>query len=251
MITVRPSAAHGDALDDLDAEPALQLFVGTLDLPHADEMRDLLAPHGFLLTVFDDPAELVRAVVTTSADLVLIDLAGLSSRELALCTDLRRRSSVPLVVLSPRATEMDVVLALEVGADAYIVKPYRPREFVARLRAVLRRPRSDHHHVGAMVRAGDISLYVEERRVQIGRRIVTIPGREFELLKLLMERPGRAVPRVELLQRLTPDADGGRASLDSCIRRLRGYIEEDASMPRRLVAVRGYGYRLKPVVVVG
>jgi DNA-binding response OmpR family regulator len=183
---------------------------------------------------------------TERPDLVLLDvmLPGLDG--FSFCRALRADSAVPIIMLTARGQELDRVMGLELGADDYVVKPFSFRELVARVRAALRRRALDRGEGPAADRltAGEISLDRAARLVWRSGRPIELTPREFDLLALLLERRGRAVPRQQLLDRVWGEGwIGDTRTLDVHIRWLREKLELDPSDPRYIQTVRGYGYR--------
>ena len=181
---------------------------------------------------------------TVRPDLVLLDVMLPRLSGIDVCRELRRRSGVPIIMVTAKQAEVDTVVALEVGADDYITKPYRLRELVARIRAVLRRrvpairPDEPEHSVG------DVSLDVDRHEVLVRGELVQLPLREFEVLQLLLENAGRVVTRGVLMDRVWGhDHMGDTKTLDVHIKRLRGRIEADPANPARIVTIRGVGYK--------
>jgi len=166
------------------------------------------------------------------------------------CRELRSRSSVPIIMVTAKGAEIDTVVGLEVGADDYVTKPYRLRELVARMRAVLRRRSADE---GAptltlvdddVVEVGDVSLDHQRHEVTIRGTDVRLPLKEFELLALLLENAGRVLTRDVLIDRVWgADYVGDTKTLDVHIKRLRSKVEDDPAAPTRIVTIRGLGYK--------
>ena len=191
-------------------------------------------------------------------DLMLLDvvLGGLSGIEV--CRELRGRgATTPIIMVSSRSDEMDVVVGIEVGADDYLAKPYRLRELVARIGVLLRRRRlapmlepvpavvgavaTD----GAVLVAGDIVLDEDRHEVHVGGRPVELALREFQVLRELLANAGRVVTRDELLQQVWGlDYDGDPRIVSTLVGRLRAHVEPDPREPTRIVTIRGVGYRL-------
>ena len=177
------------------------------------------------------------------ADLVLLDLMmpGLAGTEV--CREIRRRSSVPIIMLTARDSEVDKVVGLELGADDYVTKPFSHRELVARIRAVLRRGADDPAPPG-VVAVGGIRVDVDRHVVTVDGEEVMVALREFELLELLIRNAGRVLTRGQLIDRLWgTNYVGDTKTLDVHIKRLRAKIEPDPSNPRRIRTVRGVGYK--------
>jgi len=164
---------------------------------------------------------------------------------LDVCREIRRRSKVPIIMVSARGSEIDTVVGLEVGADDYVTKPYRLRELVARMRAVLRRAAADAPPDGtAPLVAGDVALDPDRHEVTVRGQPVRLPLKEFELLEVLLENVGRVVTRDALIDRVWGlDYVGDTKTLDVHVKRLRAKIEPDPSAPARIVTIRGLGYK--------
>ena len=178
------------------------------------------------------------------ADIVLLDLMmpGLSGVEV--CRQLRQRSSVPVIMVTARDSEIDKVVGLEIGADDYVTKPFSHRELVARIRAVLRRGQ-DVELVTDVLEAGGIRMDVERHEVALDGRPVKLALKEFELLELLLRNAGRVLTRGQLIDRVWgADYFGATKTLDVHVKRLRAKLEVDPASPALLVTVRGLGYKL-------
>ncbi len=162
------------------------------------------------------------------------------------CREIRSRSRTPVIMVTAKGSEIDTVVGLEVGADDYVSKPFRLRELVARIRAVLRRvpreeaPLSD----GGVLEVADVRLDPERHEVTVRGEPVTLPLKEFDLLELLLDNAGRVLTRETLIDRIWgPDYVGDTKTLDVHIKRLRAKIEENPSSPTRITTIRGLGYR--------
>lgn len=178
-------------------------------------------------------------------DLVLLDLMLPRLDGTEVCTRIRRSSSVPVIMLTAKDTELDKIVGLEIGADDYVTKPYSYRELLARLKAVLRRSRAVAPEPEPVLVAGGVRMDVERHEVRVDGEVVAMPLREFELLELFLRHPGRVLTRSQILERLWgPDYEGDTKTLDVHVKRLRGRIEADASKPVLITTVRGLGYRL-------
>lgn len=182
------------------------------------------------------------------ADLVLLDLMlpGMSGTDV--CREIRRESSVPIIMVTAKDGEIDKVLGLEFGADDYVTKPYSSRELIARIRAVLRRQNSeaDGPELESILRAGPIVMDIDRHRVEISGHEVAFPLREFELLEVLLRNAGRVMTRAQLIDRVWgADYVGDTKTLDVHIKRLRGKVEVDPAEPKIISTVRGLGYRLE------
>ncbi|RIK55820.1 MAG: DNA-binding response regulator [Chloroflexi bacterium] len=180
----------------------------------------------------------------TQPDLVILDvmLPGLDGWQV--CQALRRRSAVPILMLTALGEEVDRILGLELGADDYLTKPFSTRELLARLRAMLRRVDLDRRPPGGELRVGDLRINLETRQLFKGERELSLRHKEFELLSLLVGRQGAVVSRAELFDEVWgTDWLGDTRTLDVHIRWLREKIEDDPGRPRYIRTVRGTGYR--------
>ncbi len=208
-----------------------------------------LGHEGFKVAVARDGSEALRMFEESPPDLVLLDLMLPKISGLDVCRSIRAASSVPIIMVTAKGAEIDTVVALEVGADDYVTKPYRLRELVARMRAVLRR--SNHMAGGAdaagspeTIEAGDVRVDTDQRRVFVRGEEVALRRKEFELLHLLVENAGRVLTRDVLIDRIWgSDYIGDTKTLDVHIKRLRSRVEEDPSEPTLITTVRGVGYR--------
>lgn len=178
-------------------------------------------------------------------DLVILDLMLPQVNGLDLCRLLRQRQdTVPILILSAKASETDRVLGLEVGADDYLTKPFSMRELVARCRALLRRNRLGQAAAPEILRYRDLSLYPQECRVLVHEEEVALSPKEFRLLELFMQHPRRVWSREQLLERVWGmDFIGDSKTVDVHIRWLREKIEPEPSSPVYIVTIRGFGYR--------
>jgi two-component system response regulator RegX3 len=172
-------------------------------------------------------------------------LPGLSGTEV--CRALRAKSSVPVIMLTAKDSEVDKVVGLELGADDYVTKPYSTRELLARIRAVLRRRGEPEDLAPATVEAGPVRLDVDRHVVSVSGAEVTMPLKEFELLELLLRNAGRVLTRGQLIDRVWgSDYVGDTKTLDVHVKRLRAKVEPEPATPRHIVTVRGLGYKFEP-----
>jgi len=173
-------------------------------------------------------------------DLMLPNLDGWE-----VCRELRRSSDVPILILTAREEEMDRVLGLSLGADDYVVKPFSPRELVARVKAILRRARPGVRGEKDRLSCGNLVLDRQKRRVTLSGQPVSLTVSEYKILQALMAAPGRILSREELLNCLYPSGETViDRVIDVHVGKLRQKIEDDASRPKYIVTVRGLGYRL-------
>jgi len=211
---------------------------------------------GFRVEVAQDGASALQRFAEVQPDVILLDLMLPRISGIDVCREIRKTSTVPIIMVTAKSAEIDMVVGLEVGADDYITKPYRIRELVARLRALLRRagmvtangsPNGVTMGGGGGVPSlvvGDVALDSDEHLVTVGGEVVSMPLKEFELLHLLLSNVGRVLPRELLIDRVWGiDYVGDTKTLDVHIKRIRAKIEPDPGKPERIVTIRGLGYK--------
>ena len=209
-----------------------------------------LRREGFQVEVAVDGYDALDRFDIVKPDLVLLDVMLPRISGIDVCRQLRKRSQVPIIMVTAKGAEIDTVVGLEVGADDYVTKPYRLRELVARMRAVLRRSPGDQAgELGpAAVTVGNVSLDPEEHTVNVNGEPLALPLKEFELLHVLLANAGRVLPRDTLIDRVWgSDYVGDTKTLDVHVKRLRSKIEPDPSNPTRIVTIRGLGYKYERV----
>ncbi len=212
----------------------------------ADPLAFLLRKEGFETTVVADGPSALAEFDRAGADIVLLDLMlpGMSGTDV--CKQLRARSSVPVIMVTARDSEIDKVVGLELGADDYVTKPYSARELIARVRAVLRRGAEAEDLSETVLEAGPVRMDIERHIVKVDGDPVALPLKEFDLLEYLMRNKGRVLTRGQLIDRVWgADYVGDTKTLDVHVKRLRSKIETDPANPVRLVTVRGLGYKLE------
>jgi len=205
-----------------------------------------LRKEGFRVHVARDGAEALALFDAVLPDLVLLDVMLPRMSGIDVCRLIRGRSKVPIIMVTAKGTEIDTVVGLEVGADDYVTKPYRLRELVARMRAVLRRSPTNPHFEESeeAIEVGDVKIDPERHEVWIRGGQVSMPLKEFELLALLMDNAGRVLTRDTLIDRVWgADYVGDTKTLDVHIKRLRAKVEDDPAAPTRIVTIRGLGYK--------
>jgi len=216
-----------------------------------------LGREGFDVHVARDGPEALQLFEAVDPDLVLLDIMLPKMSGVDVCRAIRARSHVPIIMVTAKGTEIDTVVGLEVGADDYVTKPYRLRELVARMRAVLRRsplaaPGAtsvadvEADKMGAVLDVGGVRVDPDRHRVFVRGQEVHLRRKEFELLFLLIENAGRVLTRDTLIDRVWgTDYVGDTKTLDVHIKRLRTHIEADPSSPAIITTVRGVGYRFE------
>ena len=213
----------------------------------AEAISFLLSKEGFDVAVAATGPAAIESFEKSGADLILLDLMlpGLSGTEV--CRQIRTKSSVPIIMLTAKDSEIDKVVGLELGADDYVTKPYSSRELIARIRAVLRRGEiQDTDIEGTTLEVGPVRMDTDRHIISVNGEVVAIPLKEFELLEFLMRNAGRVLTRVQLIDRVWgSDYVGDTKTLDVHIKRLRAKIEKDPANPEYIQTVRGMGYKME------
>lgn len=218
----------------------------------ADPLAFLLRKEGFETFVANDGPTALEEFSRNDIDIVLLDLMlpGMSGTDV--CKQLRAVSSVPVIMVTARDSEIDKVVGLELGADDYVTKPYSSRELIARIRAVLRRGHdsaAEHSETDfdeQVLEGGRVRMDVERHTVTVDGAAVAMPLKEFDLLEYLLRNIGRVLTRGQLIDRIWgADYVGDTKTLDVHVKRLRSKIEAEPSHPRNLVTVRGLGYKFE------
>jgi two-component system, OmpR family, response regulator RegX3 len=206
-----------------------------------------LAREGFRVQVARDGAVALDMFDAVRPDIVLLDVMLPKISGVDVCRQLRKRSSVPIIMVTAKGSEIDTVVGLEVGADDYVTKPYRIRELVARMRAVIRRSADRQDDLGTdALQVAEIALDPERHEVRIRGEQVQLPLKEFELLHVLLANAGRVITREQLIDRVWgSDYVGDTKTLDVHVKRLRAKVEVDPANPERIVTIRGLGYKLE------
>lgn len=213
----------------------------------SDPLAFLLGREGFQTIVVDNGLDALPVFDREGADLVLLDvmLPGMPGMEV--CRKLREVSSVPIIMLTAKDSELDKVLGLELGADDYVTKPYSARELIARIRAVLRRRSAETDSATeSVLQGGPVRMDIDRHVVTVNGEEISMPLKEFELLEILLRNVGRVMTRGQLIERVWgADYVGDTKTLDVHIKRLRSKIEPDSSAPQYVVTVRGLGYKFE------
>ncbi|MDE3065297.1 MAG: response regulator transcription factor [Acidobacteriota bacterium] len=212
---------------------------------YLDALSVGLTVEGFSVVGAGTIAEARTLLDSSRPDLVLLDVMLPDGSGIDFCREVRGSSRVPVIMVTARDSEVDVVLGLEIGAADYVTKPYRLRELVARMRAVLRRPTSTPE--GTVVAFGDVRIDVGRHSVTRRGREVELSRKEFDLLALFASRLGQVVTREVCLDTLWWGLElSDTRTLDTHVKRLRQKIEDDPAHPRHLLTIRGVGFRLDP-----
>ena len=233
------------ARPEVDASQRQVVLVVDDESSYRDALASGLGNEGFAVVLAADGAEAVEEFHRSHPDLVLLDVMLPDRSGVEICRELRAESNVPIIMVSARSSEVDIVLGLELGASDYVAKPYRFRELLARIRAVLRRG-SLPRPVDEVLVVGGLRLDESRREVFLGDRSLELSRKEFDLLGLLMSRAGTVVTREECIDALWWDQDlADTRTLDTHVRRIRRKIESDPANPSILLTVRGIGFRLE------
>ncbi len=228
----------------------------TLDLPgrnvilivedeesYQDALNVGLSVEGFVVVGATNIAEARVLLASAKPDLVLLDVMLPDGSGIDYCRELHDTTHIPVIMVTARTSEVDVVLGLEIGAADYVTKPYRLRELVARIRAVLRRPANSNDD--EIITFGDLRIDFTRRTVTRKSREVELSRKEFDLLALFATRLGQVVTREVCLDTLWWGLElSDTRTLDTHVKRLRQKIEEDPANPRHLITIRGVGFRL-------
>jgi two-component system, OmpR family, response regulator RegX3 len=215
----------------------------------ADPLAFLLRKEGFTTAIAATGQDALEEFDRNGADIVLLDLMlpGMSGTDV--CKALRAKSTVPVIMVTARDSEIDKVVGLELGADDYVTKPYSARELIARVRAVLRRGGdnpADGDPAPGVLEAGPVRMDVERHVVSVNGAPVALPLKEFDLLEYLLRNVGRVLTRGQLIDRVWgADYVGDTKTLDVHVKRLRAKVESDPGAPQHLVTVRGLGYKFE------
>lgn len=212
----------------------------------SDPLSYMLEKEGYDVAVAETGPDALTEFDRNGADLVLLDLMlpGLSGVDV--CRSLRAKSSVPVIMLTAKDSEVDKVVGLEIGADDYVTKPYSGRELLARIKAVLRRQAEPEELLPSTVESGPVRMDVERHTVSVNGNSVSLPLKEFELLEMLLRNSGRVLTRGQLIDRVWgSDYVGDTKTLDVHVKRLRAKIEPDPGQPQHIITVRGLGYKFE------
>jgi two-component system, OmpR family, response regulator RegX3 len=212
-------------------------------------VRYALEREGFAVVAATDGAAALDAFRAEPSDLVVLDLMLPEVPGLEVCRQLRAESAVPIVMLTAKDTELDVVLGLELGADDYVTKPFSMAELLGRIRATLRRRALDRDENEPVIRElGGIRIDLARHEVTVDGRKVALTPSELKLLHLLSDRPEQVYSRRQIMEHLWSSAFvGDEHACDVHISNLRRKLERDARQPERIVTVRGFGYKLVSV----
>ncbi|MCW2502896.1 MAG: DNA-binding response regulator [Actinomycetia bacterium] len=221
------------------------ILVAEDDPNQAELVRRYLEHDGHTVVVVHDGRAAIDEARRRHPDLLLLDVMMPKVDGLDVCRIMRAESDVPIVLLTARSVEDDVLLGFDLGADDYITKPYRPRQMVARVRTILRRVRHVRTAQSTLLRAGDLTVDPARHEVHLGDRPIECTPAEFRLLATLVAQPGRVFTRGQLLED-SYGMDGfiTERTVDVHVMKLRKKIEPDPRRPSWLLTVYGIGYKL-------
>lgn len=222
------------------------VLVIAAETSHRQDLVTHLSGEGFQVETATNAHEgFQSSSVRMRPDLVLIDAATSDQSGIELCEVLQSLASAPVIIVSTSNSEVDVVSCLEVGAADYVYKPFRRRELVARMRAVLRRATSGPP--GEVLKEGPVTLDLRSHEVYVNGCAIDLALKEFELLHFFMTHVGQVVARESCIDRIWRGKElMDTRTLDTHVKRIRDKIEPDPSNPRHLVTFRGVGYRFQP-----
>jgi DNA-binding response OmpR family regulator len=213
------------------------------ETPLRDLIRAYLERDGYTVVEASTGKEALSAAALHNPDIIVLDLMIPEIDGTEVCRRIRTSSDVYIIMLTAKADEVDRVVGLEVGADDYLTKPFSPRELMARVRALLRRPRTQVVAV-RMLRFGDLTIDVDGHEVRVGNEIITLTATEYRLIALLASTPGRMYSRAQLLEHVWGSTYyGDDRVVDVHIANARRKIQENSTSQPFIETVRGAGYR--------
>jgi len=212
----------------------------------SEPLAFLLQKEGYGVTIAEDGRRAVDLFSQGDYSLVLLDLMLPELSGVEVCRAIRATSQVPIIMLTAKDSEVDIVVGLELGADDYVTKPYSSRELLARIKAVLRRHVPSGADDDALLTSGHLTLDADRHTLTVNGTMTAIPLKEFELLEYLMRNAGRVLTRGQIIDRIWgSDYFGDTKTLDVHIKRIRSRIEVDPANPELILTVRGLGYRFE------
>lgn len=200
---------------------------------------------GYEVRTATDASQAAQVMSEFEPSLIILDVMLPGRSGLEFCQDVRRKSDIPIVILSARTDEVDKILGLELGADDYVTKPFSPRELVSRVRAQLRRAEAHTKHLSPVIQIKDLRINTESHQVFLRGKLIHLTNSEFQILLLLARSPGKVFSRTTILNYLWGGGFiGDERTVDVHVHNLRNKIEEDPQKPGYLYTVRALGYRL-------
>jgi two-component system response regulator RegX3 len=212
----------------------------------SEPLAFLLQKEGYSVTIAEDGRRAVDLFAQGEFNLVLLDLMLPELSGVEVCRAIRGSSQVPIIMLTAKDSEVDIVVGLELGADDYVTKPYSSRELLARITAVLRRQAPSETGDDSLLKSGHLMLDSDRHTLTVNGTMTAMPLKEFELLEYLMRNAGRVLTRGQIIDRIWgSDYFGDTKTLDVHIKRIRSRIEVDPANPELILTVRGLGYRFE------
>jgi two-component system response regulator RegX3 len=212
----------------------------------SEPLAFLLQKEGYSVTIAGDGRRAVDLFSQGEFNLVLLDLMLPELSGVEVCRAIRGSSQVPIIMLTAKDSEVDIVVGLELGADDYVTKPYSSRELLARIKAVLRRQAPSEAGDDSLLKSGHLMLDSDRHTLTVNGTMTAMPLKEFELLEYLMRNAGRVLTRGQIIDRIWgSDYFGDTKTLDVHIKRIRSRIEVDPANPELILTVRGLGYRFE------
>lgn len=206
-------------------------------------LKGYLEQAGFAVATAYDGKQALAVFRHEKPSLVLLDLNMPEMDGMDVCRAIRKESNVPIIMVTARVEEMDKLIGLEIGADDYITKPFSPREVVARVRAVLRRTEGETTK-SEMMSVGELTIDLGKHSATLKGKSIELTPTEFDLLVIMMQNPGRAFTRLQLLDQVQGEAfEGYERTIDAHVKNLRQKIEHDPKNPHYLLTVFGVGYK--------
>lgn len=212
----------------------------------SEPLAFLLQKEGYSVSIAEDGRRAVEMFTQGEFNLVLLDLMLPELSGVEVCRAIRGSSPVPIIMLTAKDSEVDIVVGLELGADDYVTKPYSSRELLARIKAVLRRQSPSEAGDDSLLMSGHLMLDSDRHTLTVNGTMTAMPLKEFELLEYLMRNAGRVLTRGQIIDRIWgSDYFGDTKTLDVHIKRIRSRIEVDPANPELILTVRGLGYRFE------
>jgi DNA-binding response OmpR family regulator len=228
------------------AAPRKKILLVDDEAAIVQSLRYNLEKNGYLVTAAGDGRSAVALAASEEPDLVILDIMLPLLDGIEACKEIRKTSTVPIIMLTAKDQEFDKVLALELGADDYVTKPFSLGEIIARVKARLRRQEVDHDARDETITIGEISIDRSRQRLLVRGEVVALAPKEFRLLHVLMENRGRIVTRQMLLEKVWGyDFEGEHQTISVHVRWLREKIEIDPNNPRHIITVRSRGYMFR------
>jgi phosphate regulon transcriptional regulator PhoB len=224
----------------------MKVLVVDDEQPLLDALQYALQREGFEVVTATDSEDALRLFHEQNPELVVLDVMLPTRSGFEVCQILRKRSNVPIIMLTAKGAETDRVVGLEIGADDYVTKPFSMRELMARIKSVMRRMKTPALVAGNVLKADELSLDVDRHEVRLGDTPLSLSPKEFDLLRFLMEHPGQVFSRQTLLDRVWGEERYiEERTVDVHIHWLREKIESDPRKPKYLLTVRGVGYKFR------